>query len=148
MGVYNAEQLGFINETSKDEKTPGRRRSQAKKGQRAQCRQVFVHGCCLSGTGLLMIDGMVTSTVVEGSMTTESFCEFLEENVVSTFFLDNSKHSITAPYQLPLCSPFPGKLSVLVMDNARIHHGEGVHELIESRGEWPHILLEFASDFS
>ena len=27
---------------------------------------------------------MVTSTVVEGSMTTESFCEFLEENVVRT----------------------------------------------------------------
>ncbi|KAF8799508.1 hypothetical protein BYT27DRAFT_7030608, partial [Phlegmacium glaucopus] len=81
-------------------------------------RQVFIRGHRLSGTGLLRltVDGMVTSTVVEGSMTTNSFCEFLEENV------------------LPLCSPFPGKLSVLVMDNARIHHGAGVRELIENYG--------------
>lgn len=32
---------------------------------------------------------------------------------------------------MPLCSPFPGYLSVLVMDNARIHHGEGILELAE-----------------
>ena len=145
MGVYNAKQLGFIDETSKDEKTPGRRRGQAKKGQRAQCRQVFVCGHRLSGTGLLTVDGMVMSMVVQGSMTTASFCEFLEENVVCTFLLDNSKH-MTTPYQLPLCSPFPGKLSVLVIDNARIHHGEGVRELIESRGEWP-PLLKFSPNF-
>jgi len=137
-----------IDKTSKDKKTPGQHRGQTKKGWRAQRWQVFVHGHCLSGTGLLTIDGMVMSMVVEGSMITESFCEFLEENVVCTFFLDNSKHSITIPYQLPLCSPFPEKLSVLVMDNARIHHGEGVCELIESQGEWPPILLECAPDFS
>ena len=81
---YTQEQLGFIDETSKDEKTPGRRRGRAKKGRRAKRRQVFVRGHRLSGTGLLTIDGMVTSTVVQGSMTTESFCEFLEENVVRT----------------------------------------------------------------
>lgn len=79
---YTQEQLGFINETSKDEKTPGRRKGRAKKGRRAKRRQVFVRGHRLSGTGLLTIDGMVTSTVVQGTMTTESFCEFLEENVV------------------------------------------------------------------
>lgn len=37
-------------------------------------------------------------------------------------------------YQLPLCLPIPGKLSVLVMDNARIHRGEGVREPIEGHG--------------
>lgn len=84
MAEYTQDQLGFLDETSKDEKTPGRRRGRAKKGRRAKRRQVFVHGHRLSGTGLLTIDGMVTSTVVEGSMTTESFCEFLEENVVRT----------------------------------------------------------------
>jgi transposase len=81
---YTQEQLGFIDETSKDEKTPGRRKGRAKKGRRAKRRQVFVRGHRLSGTGLLTIDGMVTSTVVQGSMTTVSFCEFLEEYVVRT----------------------------------------------------------------
>jgi len=57
---------------------------------------------------------MVASTVVEGSMTGESFIEFLHDNVI------------------PLCSPFPGPLSVLVMDNARIHHVAGVKELLDA----------------
>jgi len=33
-----------------------------------------------------------------------------------------------------LSSPFPGVLSVLVMDNACIHHGEGILELLEQFG--------------
>jgi len=33
-----------------------------------------------------------------------------------------------------LLSPFPGVLSVLVMDNVRIHHGEGILELLEQFG--------------
>ena len=33
--------------------------------------------------------------------------------------------------QMPLCSAFPGPMSVLVMDNAQIHHGAGILELAE-----------------
>jgi len=40
----------------------------------------------------------------------ERYLEFLEHQV------------------LPLCSPYPGRLSVLVMDNARIHHGGEIIE--------------------
>jgi len=32
---------------------------------------------------------------------------------------------------MPLCSPFPGYLSVLVMDNACIHHGDQILELAD-----------------
>jgi hypothetical protein len=39
-----------------------------------------------------------------------------------------------------MCSPYPGYLSVLVMDNAKIHHGEGVVELIEAYGESPCLI--------
>jgi transposase len=35
---------------------------------------------------------------------------------------------------MPLSSPFPGVLSVFVMDNARIHHGEGIMDLSERFG--------------
>ena len=31
--------------------------------------------------------------------------------------------------KLPKCSPFPGLLSVLVMDNTSSHHGDEVEEL-------------------
>ncbi|KAJ6572951.1 hypothetical protein B0H10DRAFT_1927840 [Mycena sp. CBHHK59/15] len=60
---------------------------------------------------------MLTSTVVEGSMHRDQFLGFLEHQV------------------LPLCSPYPGPSSVLVMDNARIHHGEEIIELCDRFGQ-------------
>ncbi|KIY45331.1 hypothetical protein FISHEDRAFT_49553 [Fistulina hepatica ATCC 64428] len=56
---YTPEQLGFIDETSKDERTVQ-----------------------LTGTGYLTIDGMTACTTVEGSMTREKFLHFLEHHVV------------------------------------------------------------------
>ena len=35
---------------------------------------------------------------------------------------------------MPLCAPFPRSLSVLVMDNARIHHGAEILELADRFG--------------
>ncbi|KAG2352027.1 hypothetical protein BDR07DRAFT_1440068 [Suillus spraguei] len=104
MAQYEPEELGFLDETSKDERSL--------KGTCAVKKQVFVHGHRLSGLELLTIDGMVAISVVEGLFTAATFKTFIEEDV------------------LPLCTPYPGKLSVLIMDNAKIHHGEGIAELI------------------
>ena len=49
-------------------------------------RGVFVCRCRVSGEGLLTLDGIVASTVVEGSMTREKFLYFLEHTVVSNMF--------------------------------------------------------------
>jgi transposase len=82
MAQYGADELGFIDETSKDERTVGRRYGRSKKGTRATKKQVFVRGRRTSTTGLLTIDGIIAGTVVEGSMTKEMFMEFLEYTVV------------------------------------------------------------------
>ena len=37
--------------------------------------------------------------------------------------------------QMPLCSVFPGPLSVLMMDTVQIHHGAGILELAECFGD-------------
>ncbi|KAF8880280.1 hypothetical protein BD779DRAFT_1419512, partial [Infundibulicybe gibba] len=60
MAQYRPEQLGFLDEMSKDERTSAR-----------------------SPEGLLTIDGMVSNTVVEGSMTRVRYLEYLEASVVS-----------------------------------------------------------------
>ncbi|KAG2754235.1 hypothetical protein P692DRAFT_201666478, partial [Suillus brevipes Sb2] len=112
MAQYQPEEIGFLDETSKDERTPGRAWGRAKCGKRAESQQPFVRGSQVSALGLLTIDGMIASAVIEGSFTTVKFIEFLELTV------------------LPLCQQYPGRLSVLVMDNAKIHHGEGVAEMI------------------
>ena len=48
---------------------------------------------------------------------------------------------------MPFCSPFPGYLSILVMDNARIHHGDQILELAD-RFRWLfiYILLSTPAD--
>jgi len=113
---YPPDYLGFLDETSKNDKTPGRRLGRAKKGKRAVKRRKAVRGRRLTATGFLTSHGMLTSTVVEGSMYRDQYLGFLEHSV------------------LPLCSRYPGPLSVLVMDNARIHHGEEILELCNRFG--------------
>ena len=49
-------------------------------------RQRFVRGHRLSATGLLTIDGIVVSKVVEGSMTRDLYLDFLEYEVVRALF--------------------------------------------------------------
>ncbi|THU96645.1 hypothetical protein K435DRAFT_664092 [Dendrothele bispora CBS 962.96] len=36
--------------------------------------------------------------------------------------------------QLPVMNPYPGPQSVILMDNARVHHSDAVTELVYSRG--------------
>ena len=82
MAQYSTDQLGFLDEVSKDERTKQRSRGRSRKGRRAQMKGVFVRGKRLSAEGLLTTDGMIASTVVFGSMTRELFLDFLEHEVV------------------------------------------------------------------
>jgi transposase len=69
MAAEDSATLGFIDETSKDERTWAPRYGYSKKGHRATMEAPFVRGTRLSGTALLTIDGVVALTVCEGSMT-------------------------------------------------------------------------------
>lgn len=84
MGEYPAHYLGFLDETSKNERTLSRGFGRAKKGRRAMMKEKFVRGTRLTATGLLTLDGMVANTVVEGSMKRADYLEFIEHEVVST----------------------------------------------------------------
>jgi transposase len=85
MAQYEHEELRFLDETSKDERTLGRSNGRSLMGTRAVKKQVFVCGHRLSGLGLLTIDGMIAISVIEGSFTTASFKTFIEGDVVSVF---------------------------------------------------------------
>lgn len=82
MARYSPEQLGFLDEVSKDERTASRLLGWSRKGTHAAKKAVFVRGRCFSAEGLLTIDGMVSNTVVEGSMTRAQFLQYLEFTVV------------------------------------------------------------------
>ena len=136
MAQYSPEELGFLDEMSKDSRSVGRQYGRARKNKHAQKKQVFVRGRRTSTEALLTLDGIVAGTVVEGSMTKELFLEFLEFNVVSDLsclYLSLS-NLIPSRSQLPKCTAYPGPLSVLLMDNARIHHGNEIAELADQFG--------------
>jgi len=136
MSQYDAEKIGSL---MKPQRMSGLHSDGMVTQQRGVCVQkkgVFVHGCRLSAVGLLTLDGMVASNVIKGSFTAAKFKHFLEHDVVchgvncALFFM-----LLTLFYQLPLCSPYPGPLSILVMDNACIHHDEEVEELVWNAGK-------------
>jgi transposase len=83
MAQYSPEEIGFIDETSKDNRTPGRRFGRSRSGTQAETQQPFVRGRRTSTVALLALDGIVAGTVVEGSMMKVGFLEFLEFNIVS-----------------------------------------------------------------
>ncbi|KAJ6449109.1 hypothetical protein C8R45DRAFT_849903 [Mycena sanguinolenta] len=63
MAEYRAEQIGCLDETSKNDRTYSRG----------------------YGIGLLSIDGMVANRVVEGSMKRDDYLDFVEHEVVCTY---------------------------------------------------------------
>ncbi|KAJ8456687.1 hypothetical protein ONZ45_g18619 [Pleurotus djamor] len=130
MARYSPEELGFIDETSKDERTVGRHYGRSRQGHRAEKKQVFVRGRRTSTEALLSLDGIVACTVVEGSMTKAMFLDWLEYTV------------------LPKCSAYPGPLSVLVMDNAKIHHGDEILELFDRFGVRLEYLPPYCPDLN
>jgi hypothetical protein len=61
---YEAGELGFLDEFSKDERTPTHAYGRAKKGRRAVKKAHFVHGRHILTEALITLDGVVACTVV------------------------------------------------------------------------------------
>jgi transposase len=83
MAKYEPEELGFLDEVHKDERTLARGYGRSKMGRRAAKTAKFVRGRRTSTEALISLDGIVACKCVEGSMTKELFLEWLEFNVVS-----------------------------------------------------------------
>jgi transposase len=84
MAQYDPEELGFIDEVSRDERSIGRHYGWSKRARRAKKEQPFVRGRRTSTVGVLTLDGFVAGTAVEGSLTKNIMLEWLEFNVVSS----------------------------------------------------------------
>ena len=113
MAQFSPEELGFIDEVSKDEHTVGRRYGRSKRGTRARKSQPFVHGRRTSTVGVLSVDGFVAGTSVEGSLTKASFLHWMEFSVVCYCrFLPSSTCTtngliVTSLYPIPWPSQRP-----------------------------------------
>ncbi len=130
---YPVECITCIDETSKDERTYFRSHGHSKKNTRVEIEGPFIRGRRYSLLPAMDIDGIFAHKVVEGSFTHDLFYSFLRNQVVSGCNL-NSVPTFSLCRQLPKSQPFPGPRSVLVMDNARIHHSDAISELVARFG--------------
>jgi transposase len=88
--VLDPAMLMFTDETAKDERTSSRRTGWSRVGTRCVRRRCFVRGRRYSILPVLTMDGLITWDIVEGSVTSERFVQFLRENVV---------HNLVSLYQ-------------------------------------------------
>ena len=134
IGQYPAHYLISIDEVSKDDHTYTQLWGRAPIGERVAQHGPFVWKRRYSMlAGMVLDEGIIASRVLEGSFTNDTFLEYLRNDLVHRF-LSNTLQYLNLT-QLPLTTPFPGPRSVLLLDNAQIHHSEEVTDLVHSYGK-------------
>ncbi|CAG8729336.1 22472_t:CDS:2 [Gigaspora margarita] len=116
----------FIVLISKDEHTIIRRYGYSKTNTRAIKKVVFVRSKRYTILPALTLDGIIAVNIIEGSYTKEKFKEFVISQV------------------LPQMNSYPNIRSVLVLDNAQIHHSSELLEYLDAFG----VRVEFLPPYS
>lgn len=130
IGRFGAHHLVFVDESAVDRRTPHRAYGWAPSGERAEMPGCFVRGARYDSSKCrrtianfvrsysllpaLSLDGIIYSTIKEGSFDGSAFTDFITN-------------------LLEVMQPYPAPNSVLVMDNCAIHKVEGIRELVEAR---------------
>lgn len=80
---YQAEQLIFLDESAKDERTLSRHYGYSFKNQVASQKVVFLRGVRYTILPALTLDGFIACDIMKGSCSKERFCTFVLSQVVS-----------------------------------------------------------------
>ena len=129
---YTQEQLVFVDECSKDDRTCFRQYGRGPSGQTVTVRGPFIRGDRYSLLPALDVNGIFAYKTVKGSFTKARFYDFIRNHVVCRLRYD--VWVVLTVLQLPQCRPYPGPRSVIIADNARIHHDPVIKNLCDLAG--------------
>ena len=130
-GDIPADYCVWLDESSVDNRTNHRQSGWATIGQACVRPGLFVRGQRYSVLPALSYEGYIAYDIFEGSVNKEKFLRFLNEQVVSLFNFFRVFLMLIIYYKAPQLNPYPGPLSVVILDNCSIHHEEDVRSLIE-----------------
>ena len=129
---YDPGTLIWIDESGHDKRKSLRKFGYSLQGVRPVERRLLIRGVRYSAIPIMTIDGLHDVYIAEGTINGERFSHFVEA------------------YLLPLLLPYNGvnPFSVVVMDNASIHHVDSVVNLIEGRGSHLVFLPPYSPDLN
>ena len=135
----------MINKVSKDDRTYAQLWGYAIVREWVEAHNPFFQKrCLLLVAAMAMDEGIFASKVVEGSFYQDPSIEFLHDGVVSTLAFCSQMLWLITAFQLPMTTLYLGPHSVLVLDNAYIHHVQEIEDLIYDYGVfivYPCLLL-------
>lgn len=117
ISLYDPSMLIWLDETGCDRRNSTRKRGYSIRGMPPRDHRILLRGKRFSVVPVMSTEGIHDIHIIEGTMNGERFEEFLKTTV------------------LPILQPFNwiNQHSVVIMDNASIHHTEGVIDLIENQ---------------
>ena len=126
------EMLVFVDETGADRRNCLRRFGYSLRGKPAVSKKLLVRGQRVSAIAAMSTEGILDCYSVTGSVNGSQFSDFVQQAL------------------LPQLQPFNGvnARSVVILDNASIHHIDGVVDLIESTGALVVFLPPYSPDLN
>jgi hypothetical protein len=115
---WRADQVVAVDESAFNEHTGHRRYGWAPQRLPAEMKILLKRGEKWSLLPAYTIDGYLEPLVFQGSITAEIFEDWMETRI------------------LPKCNPWPGKNSIIIMDNCSIHRSQRVLDMCRERGIW------------
>jgi len=125
ISMYDPTMIIWIDETGCDKRHSTRKWSYSIRGLTPQDHRLLARGKRYSAITSMSAEGILDVYLAEGTVNGTKFEEFIEFSL------------------LPVLNPFnwSNKHSVVVMDNASIHHIDKIHDLIETRANAKLIYL-------
>lgn len=132
MTIYAPDMLVFVDETGTDKRSCLRKYGYSLVGKRAVSEKMLVRGKRFSAISAMSRDGILDVSITTQSIDGDAFCGFVERIL------------------LPNLLPFDGinGRSVVILDNATIHHVAEVEALIEETGAILIYLPPYSPDLN
>ena len=128
ISIFDPQMLVWVDETGSARRNSVRTYGYSLKGMRAVSHQLRVGGKRINAIGVMSMQGMEDVYIVEGIVNGDVFERFVTRSLI------------------PILKPFNGinSHSVVIMDNASIHHLDKIAEIIAGTG----ALLRFLPPYS
>lgn len=132
MSIFPAEMLVFLDESGCDRRDALRRYGYSLRGLPAKTLSMFPRGKHFSAIAAMCTEGVLACKIVEGGVNARTLETFLSMEL--------------SPWLLPFNGINPR--SVVVMDNASIHHVDEVIQFLEDLGVLVYFVPPYSPDFN